>query len=410
VLFKIMNPTRELSHILVFDEAQSQLWSRNLEMRGRQSLMATLATQSRAFGLGILVLAQNPATKLMTEIIANSCIKLCFHLGSGQEIHQMGQHMGLSLDQMATLHHLKIGEAICRVGLGYTEPVHLEIYNFQDQPVSNDELSSMMKPAWDRLLDGIEPARLEPKPQEFIEAPKRIEQTGTRSETDVKVSQTSPDSESSADSVAGERLRTSPDSELTSDEQAYLRIVKSHPWRLISEGYALLNNEDVMGTERISQSRAVKTRKKLLNKRFLEVFTVLGTGKSGRSLCDIVAEKANMGKVPKPRGGLLHAWWSYRIGAWYKIKGAEVKIGDTLGGNECDVGLMLDGKSIGFEVVVSGLVVGNLEKHLSYYDEMIVGCIDSGKEKEMIKLIENLTDGVRKRVKVELLKKYFVSL
>ena len=60
VLYKIKNPTKEISHLLVFDEAQSQLWSKQLEMRGRQSYMATLATQCRAYGLGILVLSQNP--------------------------------------------------------------------------------------------------------------------------------------------------------------------------------------------------------------------------------------------------------------------------------------------------------------------------------------------------------------
>jgi len=40
----------------------------------------------------------------------------------------------------------------------------------------------------------------------------------------------------------------------------------------------------------------------------------------------------------------------------------------------------------------------------------MIGFIDADMEKEMIKLIENLSDDVRKRVKVELLKKYFVSL
>jgi len=74
VLYKIRNPSPKLSHLLIFDEAQANIWSKNLEMRGRTSFMATLATQARAFGLGIMVLAQNPAMKLMTEIIANSCI------------------------------------------------------------------------------------------------------------------------------------------------------------------------------------------------------------------------------------------------------------------------------------------------------------------------------------------------
>lgn len=136
-----LSPFLSLSHLLIFDEAQAQIWSKHLEMRDRQSYMATLATQVRAFGMGIVVLAQNPALKLMSEIIANSCVKICFHLGSGNEIVAMARHMGLTQEQMETLYHLERGQAICRTGLGYTEPVLLEIYPFEDKPVSDAELT-----------------------------------------------------------------------------------------------------------------------------------------------------------------------------------------------------------------------------------------------------------------------------
>lgn len=159
VLYKIKNPTPYLSHLLVFDEAQSELWSRQLEMRGRTSYMATLATRCRSYGLGIMVLAQNPAGKLMTEIVANSCIKLCFHLGSGFEVDGMARNMGLNYGQKEEMHHLKRGEAICRIGLGYTEPMRLDIHNFQNQPVGDHELAMLMKGHWQGLLDRIEAAR-----------------------------------------------------------------------------------------------------------------------------------------------------------------------------------------------------------------------------------------------------------
>ena len=113
LLHKIDEPTPYLSHLLVFDEAQAQLWSRHLEERGRTSYMATLATTCREFGLGILVLAQNPAKKLMSEIIANSTIKLCFHMNSGEEIWDMAvRHMGLNEEQKDELYHLRRGEAV----------------------------------------------------------------------------------------------------------------------------------------------------------------------------------------------------------------------------------------------------------------------------------------------------------
>ena len=72
---------------------------------------------------------------------------------------------------------------------------------------------------------------------------------------------------------------------------------------------------------------------------------------------------------------------------FFRKKGADVKIGDTLSGNECDLSILLDGKKIGGEVVISGLVVDNLTKYLStgYFDEMLVLCIDPKKQKEMVK-------------------------
>ncbi len=400
VLYKIRNPTPHLSHLLVFDEAQSQIFSRHLEMRGRTSFMATLATQARAFGLGIVVLAQNPGTKLMTEIIANSCYKVCFALGSGDEVIAMSRHMGLDREQMDVLHHLKPGEAICRSGLFYTDPVRLDVFNFQDQKMSDNELVDMMKPKWDELLEGIEPAIQEDK-QLFLPAVRR-------SRTDSKPEKSTGESLAS---VPGKTVSTS-SGELSANEGSYLRIVFSHIYLLVTEIYRILGDKAVMGTETISQATAVKARKKLLAKGYLESFTVVGTGKSGKSLCDVTTGKGGFSKVKKPRGDHLHGWWCYRLAAFFRKKGAEVKIGDTLSGNECDLSILLDGKKIGGEVVISGLVVDNLTKYLStgYFDEMLVLCIDPKKQKEMVKQIEKLGEEIKAQIKVQLLKGYFISI
>ncbi|MFC1718154.1 ATP-binding protein, partial [Candidatus Poribacteria bacterium] len=379
VLYKIKNPTPHLSHLLVFDEAQAQIWSRYLEMRGRQSYMATLATQARAFGLGLLVLCQEPSMKLMREITANSCIKVAFHLGDGDEVQGFGRSMGLNYDQMNNIHHFRRGEVICRVGLGYTEPIRLDLYNFQDKPVSDDELIELMKPKWDALLASIKPAWPEEITQDQLELNRKKR---TAAAEKPKASKKGSKSETSSDVHAGV-LRTPAGPALSQDEQAYLRVVSTHPWLLIKETYRLLNDEKVMGTERIGQTKAVSIRKKLLAREFLEGFPVSGTGKSGKHQCDVVTEKAGLGKVQKPRGGYLHAWWCYRICEFFRHKSAEVKVGDTISGNECDIGISMDGKRIGVEVVVSGLVVDNLTRYISkgYYHEVLVLCINDEKKK-----------------------------
>lgn len=377
--------------------------------------MATLATRCRSYGLGIMVLAQNPAGKLMTEIVANSCIKLCFHLGSGFEVDGMARNMGLNYEQKEEMHHLKRGEAICRMGLGYTEPMRLDIHNFQDETVRDDELIQLMKPQWDSLLKGIEPAIQEKtgllKPDVPAPAKAGAEARPNDSETDKKKEAVKPSSkapEPVKKSVQPSKTTT----DLLPEEEAYLRVAASHPWRLVTEIYSLLNDERVMGNSIINQSKSVRIRKKLIARKYLESFKVSGTGRSGRTQCDVVREAAQMGKVSKPRGGNLHSFWCYRAGEFYREKGAEVNIGDTLSGNECDIGVTIDGKRIGVEVVIWSLVVDNLVKYIStgYFDEMIIVCIDDNKQKEMENLISKLDDDIQKKVRIMLTKEYFISL
>jgi len=382
VFHKHHNPTPNLSHVLIFDEAQAELWAKRLEQRGRSSHMANLATQCRSFGMGILVLAQNPATKLMSEIIGNSSIKICFHMNSGQEILEMaGRHMGLTQDQKDELYHLDRGEAVCRLGIGYTEPVRLKIHNVPKELVSDDELAEIMKPQWDELLSGIEPA---------IRGRGTVERPTTQSR------------EVTAGSSAQAPAR------LSNDQVLYLRVVSSHPWRLLTEISSILNNETIMGNAKMGITKAGQTRKFLQKRGLLESFAVTGTGKSGRPQCDIVTEKAGMGAVEHPRGGNIHSWWCYRVGCFFRDKGAEVKIGDTESGNEIDISVF-DGKNIGIEIVITGLVADNLPKHLSYFDRVLILCAKE-KKKEMEKLVGGLGLDVQNKVEIGLLKDYFISL
>jgi len=408
VLYKIKNPTPNLSHLLLFDEAQSQIWSKNLELRGRQSYMGTLANQVRAFGLGIVVLAQNPAMKLMSEIIANTCVKICFHLGSGVEITAMSHHLGLNQDQMDMLYHLDKQEAICRVGLGYMEPVLLEIYDFEDKPVSNDELTEIMKPHWDMLLEKVKPVEPDTKPESQPEKTENTKNTiTTKNENDSLSAINIPADLRSAGFDAS--------SDLSLEEQAYLRVISTHPWRLVTEIYTILNDEKVMGNARISRNNAVKIRQRLLKKKNIESVIVLGTGKSGKSQCDVITEKSRKdtgGKSNNHRGGYLHNFWCYRVGEYYKRKSAVVKLSDTLNGNECDLDVTVSGIRIGIEVVITSLVMDNLKRNISsrYFDKVLILVIDEREREKIESQIIRAGIIFNEKVEVGLLKDYFITL
>lgn len=195
---------------------------------------------------------------------------------------------------------------------------------------------------------------------------------------------------------------------LEPDQRTYLRFVSSHPWHLITEIYSNVEDEKIMGTE-----RAVSARKRLLSDGYLKSFDVKGTGKQGRSQCDVPTEKARdiTGKPSpyKPRGSLLHGFWVHRVCEHFRREGGEVKPGDTGGGYECGLGVSIGGKRIGVEMVIKKLMLENLPRLLeSYYDEMLVLCID---EKNRARLEKKITElGFGGKVSVDLLKDYFVSL
>lgn len=109
-------------HLLAFDEAQAAIFSKVLELRGRTPTVATLATQARAYGMGLVVLCQNPATKLITEMVSNTANLISLHLG-GTETRGMMDYQGLTPDQMYLLGHIQPTEAVFKTSLGYTEPI-----------------------------------------------------------------------------------------------------------------------------------------------------------------------------------------------------------------------------------------------------------------------------------------------
>ena len=162
-----------------------------------------------------------------------------------------------------------------------------------------------------------------------------------------------------------------------------------------------------MGITALRMNRAIDARKSLIRRGYLESVDIKGSGRQGKSECNVITEKAGIGAAYKPRGDNLHGFWCHRVAEYFKADGATVKPADSFSGKEMDVGVFHNGKSLGAEVVVSGLVVENLSKHLSYYDEVLILCIDTKKKKEVEKAIRKLDIS---RVRIDLLKNYFISL
>jgi hypothetical protein len=65
---------------------------------------------------------------------------------------------------------------------------------------------------------------------------------------------------------------------------------------------------------------------------------------------------------------------------------------------------------IGVEIAVTGIVIDNIPINLEYYDELLVLCIDDKIRKKIDKQIKDFSEDIQAKVKVQLLKEYFISL
>lgn len=269
ILYKTKNPTPGLTHLIVVDEAQTELFSKRLDSSMRQPYMATLATQVRAFGCGLFIIAQNP-TKLISEIIGNSNVKLCLRLGSGEDIKAMSQHMGLTYEQAQTLLKLNIGECVVRTGHGFKEPFKVQVFNsLPDRKISESRMEELLKHRWNELLSLVVPVRSDTV----------FEQEEVRQETDDP---------------------------LNEDDKVLLQDIKNRPFEFSTQRYKSL----------LSQNRAIKSKKRLMKLGYLEEVQ-FNTGKRGNkpSLLRLTEKAFDYLNIEPSRGkgSLEHVWYQNLI-------------------------------------------------------------------------------------------------
>lgn len=135
------NPQKQFLTLRVYDECQHRIFNNQKEKTnqfGTATLISKIVDESRALGLGIVAISQEPST-LLKSLLNNSHTKFCLHLGSGQEIRVASEAMGLTREQTKNLHYLETGEAIVRTGTGYLDPYPVKINMFQADKALSDE-------------------------------------------------------------------------------------------------------------------------------------------------------------------------------------------------------------------------------------------------------------------------------
>ncbi len=325
-LFKTYNPSRGLSHLLYFDEAQGAIFSKALELRGRTPTVAILATQARSYGLGLVVLCQNPVTKIITEMLSNTCSHICFHVG-GPEVDGMRNCMGLTQEQGDKLRHIPPGEALFKTALGYTEPVHILVNEIDNTPPSNEEMEKLMRPIWEELNDSVMVVK---------------EKTEVAMGSKPEAAKTKQKDENQLDEAC----------------EILLKDVQARPWE---------HTEDHYRNCSLSRNRAVKAKARLVRLGLLDEVKIR-TGKRGKPTVMLrLTEKAvvHLGISSKRgKGSHAHRWWQYyALHLAKQIPGVKAKVEDM----SCDISISKgDGKDIAVEITLhDSNILTNIERNFA---------------------------------------------
>ena len=352
-------------HLLYFEEAQSAIFSKLLEQRGRTPTVATLATQARSYGMGLVVLCQNPITKIITEMLSNSANLICFHVG-GTEIKGMMDCMGLSPEQADTLGHLQPGEAIFKTSLGYTEPVHIKISQIDTKPLSDEEVENLMRPIWDELLSKVTPVDKQ-EANILSNSKKQIREEPTEQRT---MNDTFSD------------INEKKSSELKLDDEFFLKDIQSRPYEYTEDRYS---------KGRLTRNRAIKAKERLCRLDYLhEVrFRIGSRGKPPSILRFTEKAVAHLNiSQSKGKGSLEHQWWQYLILHFAKqIDELKAKIEDM----GADVSISKGNIDVAIEITLNDTnVLQNIQRDSHKgYNEVWIAVNDKVMQKKIIEQLDS---------------------
>jgi len=132
--YRLFNPDDSGFSLHIYDECQHRLFNSEKEKNIKKissSVISMLVDEARSSNIGICALSQEPSV-LIKSILNNSCLKVAFHLGSGEEVRIMKGAMGLDKDQSDTIHYLETGEGIVRTGGGvFMDPFPVMFREFE---------------------------------------------------------------------------------------------------------------------------------------------------------------------------------------------------------------------------------------------------------------------------------------
>lgn len=114
----------QFKHCILIEEAHHVLSRKKEYMAGEETIIETVIRMIREFGESVIAIDQEPS-KVSNSILANTNCKICFTLGSGNDIAVMAKAMNLKQEEQRYIDKLRVGCGIVKMKERFDEPIHI---------------------------------------------------------------------------------------------------------------------------------------------------------------------------------------------------------------------------------------------------------------------------------------------
>ena len=347
--YRMSQGSREnLKHAIFFDEAK-RIFDVSKEKRYESGvpLIDLITARTREFGEALIV-ADQEAAKLTDSIKANTYTKIMLSSGSGKDINEMSEAMGLTEKQKDVSFELKPGEVIVKVSGSDPFPVKFPLI-----PLKKDvTYTEVLEDSEEKLSDYKEYILERKKPDKYQEFIKKVSSGKLK-----------------------KKFSTFDNTELDQEQMNFLIHVTEKPFLFHSDRYEKIG---------LSGSKGNGIKKDLVREGYLEEAEI-NTGKRGANPKIVgltkkgkrVLREEDVEIIERGKGGLEHRFWQHKIAEHFEEKDYNTKIEHEVDSKSIDV-YAENGEKIGIEVAMGPKgEVENIEKDLEVgLDKLIVACND----------------------------------
>lgn len=123
---KSLGRAEKLNGVILIEEAHHILSGRKERSDGEETIVESSLRMIREFGEGVIIVDQEPS-KLSQSAIANTSTKVCFNLGSFNDVKVMSGAMNLKSGEERYIDKLPIGSCITKLKNRFSEPVLVRV-------------------------------------------------------------------------------------------------------------------------------------------------------------------------------------------------------------------------------------------------------------------------------------------